>query len=300
VVVVGAGVTGLTCAVRLAEQGHRVDVLARDLPLETTSVVAAALWYPYQALPQDRVTGWSASSYAEFATLAGPETGVRMMSGTEVLPAGAEDPWWASAVPDLVRGTPPPSYAAAWSFTAPVIDMPVYLAWLRVRLAELGGTLTRMSLGALPVAGPADVVVNCAGLGSRLLAGDRDVRPVRGQVVLVAGVQLDHWWLDATGPTYVVPRGRQVVVGGTDEADDWSRTSSPETATEILHRATRLVPELADATVEGHRVGLRPVRPSVRLEVEGRVVHCYGHGGAGVTLSWGCADEVAALVSQLD
>ena len=36
VVVVGAGVVGMTVAVRLAEAGHRVDVLARDLPLETT------------------------------------------------------------------------------------------------------------------------------------------------------------------------------------------------------------------------------------------------------------------------
>jgi len=56
VVVVGAGVVGLSCALRLLEAGHRVDVLARELPLETTSSVAAALWYPYLALPQDRVT----------------------------------------------------------------------------------------------------------------------------------------------------------------------------------------------------------------------------------------------------
>ena len=137
--VVGAGVTGLTCAVRLAEAGHRVDVLARDLPLETTSVVAAALWYPYNALPQDRVTAWAASSYAVFADLAGPEstpdtsrdTGVRMMAGTEVLHRRTEDPWWAGAVPDLEHIGPPEGYADAWSFTAPVIDMPVYLGWLR-------------------------------------------------------------------------------------------------------------------------------------------------------------------------
>ena len=34
----------------------------------------------------------------------------------------------------------------------------------------------------------------------------------------------------------------------------------------------------------------------VRVEREGHVVHCYGHGGAGVTLSWGCADEVVELL----
>ena len=253
---VGAGVIGLSCAVRLAEAGHRVDVLARDLPLETTSVVAAALWYPYKALPQDRVTAWSATSYAAFADLAKDEdTGVRMLPGTEVLHRRTEDPWWADAVPDLAHISPPQGYADAWSFTAPVIDMPVYLDWLRSRLEELGGTLTRISLAALPETD--DFVVNCAGLGSRRLAGDLEVRPVRGQVILVDGVDLDRWWLDADGPTYVVPRSDTVVVGGTDDHDDWSRTPSPETAAEILRRATQLVPGLG-----GARVRLPPGRPA--------------------------------------
>ncbi len=89
------------------------------------------------------------------------------------------------------------------------------------------------------------------------------------------------------------------MVGGTEEQGDWSRTPSADTATDILQRATRLVPELAGARVVGHRVGLRPARPAVRLEAEGRTVHCYGQGGAGVTLSWGCAAEVATLVASL-
>jgi D-amino-acid oxidase len=93
VIVVGAGVVGLSCAARLLEAGHRVDVLARDLPLETTSAVAAALWYPYRALPQDRVTAWSATSYDAFRALAGDDgTGVRMLSGTEVLHEPRADP----------------------------------------------------------------------------------------------------------------------------------------------------------------------------------------------------------------
>lgn len=296
VIVVGAGVVGLSCAVRLLEAGHRVDVLARDLPLETTSAVAAALWYPYRALPQDRVTSWSGASYAEFVGLAGePDTGVRMVTGTEVFLERQRDPWWRAAVPSLDRETAlPPGYADGWTFTTPVVEMPLYLRWLETRVGELGGTLTRLNLASLPTG--ADVVVNCAGLGSRLLGADKTVVPVRGQVVYVEQTGLDRWWLDAAGPTYVVPRSRDIVVGGTDEEGEWSRTPSPEVATAILARAARLVPELEGARVIRHKVGLRPVRPAVRVERVGHVVHCYGHGGAGVTMSWGTADEVTALV----
>jgi D-amino-acid oxidase len=298
VIVVGAGVVGLSCAVRLLEDGHRVDVVARDLPLETTSSVAAAIWYPYDALPQDRVTAWAAASYEVLAALAAavPRSGVRMVPGTEVLRDRRPDPWWSSAVPGLHAATDlPAGYSAGWSFVTPVAEMPVYLTWLAGRVEELGGTITRLNVSALPAGG--DLVVNCSGLGARLLGADRTVQPVAGQVVRVAQLGLDRWWLDGTGPTYVVPRERDIVVGGTATEGEWSRTPSPDTAAAILRRATLLVPELHDAVVLQHRVGLRPARPTVRLEREGRVVHCYGHGGAGITLSWGCADEVAALVS---
>lgn len=298
IIVVGAGVVGLSCAVRLLEAGHRVDVVARDLPLETTSVVAAALWYPYRALPQHRVTAWAAHTYQVLAQLAAaePASGVRMLAGTEVMSAPTTEPWWRSAVPALARaGNLPAGYVDGWSFEAPVIAMPAYLGWLTSRVLELGGTLTRLNLGALP--GGGDLVVNCSGMGARLLAGDQSVGPVRGQVVVVEQVGLDSWWLDGAGPTYVIPRPTEIVVGGTDEVGDWSRTPAPEIAQAMLTRATALVPGLATAMVLRHKVGLRPARPEVRLEREGRVVHCYGHGGAGVTLSWGCAEEVAELVS---
>jgi D-amino-acid oxidase len=300
VIVVGAGVIGLSCAVRLLEAGHRVDVVARDLPLETTSAVAAAIWYPYHAFPRDLVTAWSARSYRAFESLADlPETGVRMVAGTEVFGAPQPDPWWASAVPSLDHETAlPEGFAAGWTFVTPLIEMPVYLAWLAGRVDELGGTITRLNLPTLPDGG--DVVVNCSGLGGRLLGADPSVTPASGQVVYVEQFGLHRWWLDGAAPdapTYVIPRSRDVVVGGTDVEGDWSRTPSPEVAEAILERAARLVPEIATATVIRHKAGLRPVRPSVRLERDGRVVHCYGHGGAGVTLSWGCADEVAALVA---
>ena len=191
---------------------------------------------------------------------------------------------------------PPAGYGDAWTFEAPVVEMPVYLTWLASRVDELGGTITRLNLSALPV-GP-DVVVNCAGIGARLLAADPSVGPVRGQVVHLSQVGLERWYLDSSADlTYVVPRAHDIVVGGTAQEGDWSRTPSPDDAEAILERARRLVPELAGAAVLRHRVGLRPARPQVRVESVGDVVHCYGHGGAGVTLSWGTADEVVALVS---
>ncbi len=293
VVVVGAGVVGLSCALRLLEAGHRVDVLARDLPLETTSSVAAAFWYPYLALPQDKVTAWGHATYDAFARLAQIDgSGVTMRRGTEVMLEPTPDPWWVGAVQALDRVTPPAPYADGWSFEAPVVEMPLYLTWLTARVEEAGGTLTRMALGHLPEGA---LVVNCAGLGARGLAADPSVTPVRGQVVVVEQVGLEEWWLAEDGPTYVVPRGRDIVLGGTGEAGEWDRRPAPDVADDIVHRATALVPALKGARVLRHRVGLRPARPAVRLERAGDVIHCYGHGGAGVTLSWGCADEVVSL-----
>jgi D-amino-acid oxidase len=313
VVVVGAGVVGLTCAVRLAEAGHETAVLARDLPPETTSAVAAALWYPYRALPRDAVTRWAARSYDVFRELAdgSPASGVRMRRGLELHrgPAPPEPPWWRDAVP-LLETLPSTvtGFPYAWRLELPVVETDRYLPWLRARLEAAGGTVTRAWLADLPTSG---VVVNATGLAARALAADESVHPVRGQVVRVAQPDppLHEWLLEdsvADRPVYVVPREHDVVVGGSAEVGAWDPQPDPALADEILSRATALVPALAGARVLGHRVGLRPARPAVRVESRphadggpGGVVHCYGHGGAGITLSWGCADDVLAQVERL-
>ena len=304
VIVVGAGVIGLSCAVRLAEAGYEVAVFARDLPLETTSAVAAAIWYPYLSAPEDRVAAWARASYEEFAKLAEHESSVRMRHGREFLVEPSPDPRWANVLGDLHRvGSPPVGFKDGWSFTAPVIEMPAYLPSLVKRLEQAGGTMTRAALSGLPTT--ADVVINCAGLGARLTAGDPTVTPVRGQVMTVEQPGLTEWLIADRGPkdlTYVIPRENDVVVGGTSEPDSWDLTVDPSVADLILARAIELVPQLRKAKVLKHRVGLRPARPQVRCELVQsagqRVVHCYGHGGSGVTLSWGCADEVVELVRQ--
>lgn len=299
VLVLGAGVVGLSCAVRLAEAGYDTAVLARDLPLETTSAVAAALWYPYLIAPPERVAAWSAETYRELVALAAAEPSIQLRPGRELLTAPAPDPWWAPAVPELRRVTPPEGFADGWSFTAPVVEMPRYLPYLVGRLEAAGGTLTRATLTELP--NSADVVVNCTGLGARFLVGDETVTPVRGQVAYLAQPGITEWLIaDRDGLTYVVPREHDVVVGGTSEPEVWSRTPELDTVRAILDRAAALVPALRDATVLRHRAGLRPARPAIRCEAlqagDRLTVHCYGHGGAGVTVSWGCADEVLRYV----
>jgi D-amino-acid oxidase len=228
---------------------------------------------------------------------------VRLRPGTELLPEDGPDPWWADAVPDLVKvADVPPGYAVGWRFTAPVVDMSRYLPWLEARLAGHGIVPEIAAVGDLGDIG--GVVIDCAGLGARELAPDDQVTPVRGQVVVVEQVGIREWVVDdgdGRALTYVVPRVDEVVVGGTAEEGADDMAVDPRTAAGILERATALVPELAGARVLRHKVGLRPARPTVRLEAERRdgrtVVHCYGHGGAGVTLSWGCAADVVALAA---
>ena len=309
VIVVGAGVVGLSCGVRLAEAGCDVEVVAREAPLATTSAVAAALWYPYRAYPFERVLAWSAATYVELCRLAGaePDAGVRLRPGVELLRDDRGGPWWASAVPAMETvgaERVPPGYRRGWRFTSPVVDMPRYLPWLERRLRAAGGRLTLGAVDDLSTLGPR--VVNCSGLGARELAHDSTVEPLRGQVVVVEQVGLDEWVVDDTDPahpTYVIPRIDDIVLGGTDDAGRWDVEPDPEVAASILQRTRTLVPALADAKVRAHKVGLRPVRPTVRLEAARgtaqTVVHCYGHGGSGVTLSWGCADEVLRLIRSV-
>ncbi len=312
VLVIGCGVSGLSCGVRLLEAGHAVFIRAREFPPYTTSDVAAAVWYPYLAAPKERVLGWGTRTYETFLELA-PEkrAGVTLRRAVEVRDAPSPDPWWRAAVEAFEHARPdelPPGYADGFAFTAPVIEMSIYLPWLMERFGQLGGVLQRGSVLSLrEMLDPSlfDAVVNCAGLGARELVGDAAVFPIKGEIVRIAcptDARLIFDESEARGMTYVIPRSNDCVLGGTAVPHSESLAHDAAAAEEIRTRCARLVPGVSSAPVLGHAVGLRPGRSEIRLEreeLEGwPVVHNYGHGGAGVTLSWGCAEEVVQLLRR--
>lgn len=305
--VVGGGVSGLTSGLCLLDAGLEVTIYFREPPERTTSAVAPAIWHPYLSGPRDRVLTWAASSFENFAALAGdPDTGVRMLEGVEVYRAPGEELLWAAIPPTLRRATSsdlPGGAPDGFVATVPVVDMQVYLGWLRATCERRGARLVERSVDSLvALLDEHQLVVHCAGLGARQLAADTEIEPVRGQVLHVRAPEVTGFLLDGANPggtTYVIPRTDRVVIGGTSQRGMTSLRPDASTREAMLQRAAALVPALAGAEILDEAVGLRPARPTVRLEVEvlsqGPVVHNYGHGGSGVTISWGCAEEACSL-----
>lgn len=307
IIVVGGGVSGLSCAYELALAHRRVQVWTAVPPEATTSRVAAAFWHPYRCAPIERVGPWAAVSYERFASMAsdptiGPVAGVRMRDAIELFVERAPDPAWGRYV-DMFRHAIPeellPGFAHGVVFETPMIEMPKYLPWLVGQLRRLGVEIVQRQIDTLaPAIEAARVVVNCSGLGARELVPDPRVYAVRGQIVHCRAPKVDRILVAdrASGISYIVPRSGDVVLGGVADEHDESLDVNLEQTESIVERCMRLEPALAQAEVLGASVGLRPCRDVVRLEQEvidrKLVVHDYGHGGAGVTLSWGCAQDV--------
>ena len=308
VTVVGGGVVGLSVAAELAAAGDVVTVTADREGEGTVSAVAAAVWFPYRSEAPAQAT-WLARSLAQFTELAAdPATGVDVREGTVVERRPGTDRSWTAAVarhrPATAEELPPGALAGVRA-ALPVVTMSRYLPWLQARCAAAGVRFDRRTVRSVDELAPgADLVVVAAGLRSGELLGDDTVYPIRGQVVRLANPGLTEWVVDDAHPdglTYVVPRRDDVVCGGVAEVGSWDTAPDPGTERAILRRTAELVPALAGRPVLSRAVGLRPGRDTVRLgPVAGSavpVLACYGHGGAGVTLSWGCAEAVAALAA---
>jgi D-amino-acid oxidase len=304
VALIGGGVSGLTCGVLLAERGYRTAIFAKETGQETTSAVAGAIWYPYDAEPAENVIAWALDTYKVLVDLSGePRTGVSMMELRQFSRAREiQIPDWAHPLGASAVSTASPSFRSGFALTVPLMDTTIYLDYLANRFLAAGGSITaNVSLEKLEhVDDEFVLVINCAGMGARELVHDFDLEPHRGQVAIVPKIDLD-WAIVCDDPPlmYAIPRANDCVFGGTNELSD-DRDIDPAVTSRIVAECSRVL-KISSPPVLAERVGLRPFRKSgVRLERDrlrdGRtIIHNYGHGGAGFTLSWGCAREVVNL-----
>ena len=311
IVIIGSGVIGLSSAYRLLEAGFGVTVLAQTLPPNTTSDVAAAFWSPSATAGEERERKWAMASLHTFRGMADEAAaGVAVVDLHQLTQTPHPMPYLANA--GEVRPVAEERFPAPWTgytVAVPRIDVPVYMPWLVRQVEHMGGQIRPYIIQRLSEIGPEfPVIVNCTGLGARLLTGDA-LFPVRGQVISVQkpkDLVSDIIYADADQEktTYIIPRSRDCLLGGTYQYRNGDTTVDPHTAEEILDRCALFNPALRDVTILQHKVGLRPGRSSVRLETEQlrtgqQVIHNYGHGSIGHTLSWGCAADIVTLVQAL-
>ena len=316
IAIIGAGVSGLTCGVVFAEHGYRTAIFAKDIGQQTTSSAAAAVWFPYHVEPAERVIPLALETYQVLLELARfPQSGVSIIETRQFLRTGEiEIPEWAiplgaQPLSSVATGLWPVrnraqrggySFKSGFSLRVPLMDTTIYLDYLTARFREAGGEIhANVRFEKLEdVDGTFYLVLNCAGIGARELVRDADLEPHRGQVAIVPRIEGLPCAIvcDDAPLMYAIPRASDCVFGGTNDVSD-NLAADPATTSQIVAECSRVL-DIERPRVLAERVGLRPFRRSgLRLERDrlrdGRtVIHNYGHGGAGFTLSWGCAREV--------
>jgi D-amino-acid oxidase len=307
IVIVGAGISGMSTAYLLTKKGYQVSVHAAAFSPDITSNKAAAFWFPYHIRNDRRGIDWCTTSYNYYQRFAEmPETGVSFRTLNKVLRQGitAEEPLWIDFMPaGSLRIIPEdelaPGIAIAYEVTVPLIETQIFLPWLQQQLQQQGVLFIHRQIDDLnALANEHDLVINCSGLGARKLCGDENIIPVRGQVGLLAPLPGMPIYLDNEKPLYIVPRKDAIIVGGTYEPGIDTAITEPEVIQRLLQNAFEVFPQLKKLQVTGSWAGIRPYRDTVRVEREPakNIIHNYGHGGSGFTLAFGCAETVCGLV----
>ena len=333
--VVGAGVIGLSSAYHLAEKfgdAVSVTVIAERFTPHTTSDKASAILIPADFASANPLAGtdvdirkrqWTADTFQRFNSLYRSEIAgeiqLCLLAGYGLKDEKDHpDPWWKELVfgfrslpsssPELQMLNIPQSCQTVWAFSTYAVDCRQYLPWIMREFVKRGGTTEHRKLSRLDELNDYDIIINCSGLGAVELVGDRELRPVRAQAVLVRAPWIRHFISADNGEdseelTYVIPRPNDVLLGGTSQDGNWDETVDPSISEAIVSRCAALLPGLRRAEVIGEWTGGRPVRGAVRLETEktGKaplVIHCYGHGGEGISLHWGCALNVGRIVEN--
>lgn len=307
IAVIGAGVIGLTAAIRLLENNFDVTLFARDIKTNMASRNAPALWIPYKAAPEESILKWAEKSLNVYSTLTASQ-GIIPLPLLELYNKDLGLPLWTKILKDYDELTPaelPQSYVRGFRTNTYQIDAPTFLDYLLNQYQKLGGKIIQKDISEITAIDKQfKIIINCSGVWSCQLVPDKNSFPIRGQYVLIKKQpqikQITFATVDDEKYILVVPRINDCYIGGTTLSYDWDTRVDTNLIEQQITRAQQLEPLLKNIEIISTGVGLRPGRKAVRLEAEQlpdhrTVIHNYGHGGSGFTVSWGCADDVVDL-----
>jgi D-amino-acid oxidase len=259
--VLGCGIMGLTTARLLQDRGFQVTLYAKDLPPHTTSNIGGGQWSPFtvsqagETTPEfDRQFERAARlAHARYQLMVGPRYGVRWIENYSLRyqsRAGGR----GGPIGDLFYqeeefgpGEHPFDAPYVGVFTTMLIEPNLFLPAVTDDVLLRGGRIEVRAFNGLEEVLSLEErgIVNCTGLGSRALFGDEGILPLKGQlVVLLPQPEVDYILLG--GSSYMFPRSDGIILGGSQERDDWTTTNTPEVVERIL---------------EGNRMAFQGMRP---------------------------------------
>lgn len=327
-IVIGDGVIGLTTAIVAAKRGWNVriytDSIGNKMSEHAVSPNSCALWYP--ALvggSQDDLDRWSNISFEYFMQQA-DLVGVKAVTNYELIDCEAEWRNPESSIKELPNfeayrhSNVPDGVFGAWKFETFIIAMDFYLAHLRKEANEVGvdfQTGARIKdLNGVAKLFKVDAIFNCTGIeGPKLSADNESIHGVKGHLIFFPPQETN---LSIGRKDYaIMPRNDYITVGALflesyssfepeikdrrkilDEVNSWVESSALDLNLDF---------DFAEENILFERAGIRPYRkPGVRLELwytelGETIIDNYGHGGSGVTICWGCAEDAVSLADNV-
>ena len=312
---------GLPTALLLTEtlSNSEITLIAEKFSPDITSDIAGAIILPLDdpslGSNEPRKQSWNKSTFKYlYELLASPlavNLDISLVQMYEIFDDDVEDPWWKEFVlgfrhvgEEEMKVLHYPAGKKCWCFSTISMSCGPFLKWQLKKFKDNGGVVVQRKLESLQeIDGIYDIIVNCTGLGSKKLFNDHHLYAVKGQHVIVRAPWIKHALShEVESLVYIIPRRDVVVLGGIADVGNWSEHVDPVVSRQIMERCCKFIPALSTAEVIKEVAGLRPGRNKVRLEVDetamktSTVIHNYGHGGQGVTLFRGCAEETVHLV----